>query len=450
MGGRLGVEELEESGSASGRRLRQDARACLDAAVAAVDPTRLVADMLEQHPDAVPSTDPIHVVAVGKAATAMARAVCEIFGPRVAGGVVIAPTDTEMGTLGNLRTFRGGHPVPTDGSEQGARAVAQLVDQLGADDFLLCLISGGGSALMTLPPSGVPLGDVRETTETLLRAGATIDELNCVRKHLDRLKGGRMAHMAAPAKVLALILSDVLGDPPDVIASGPLSPDPTTFSDALAIVDRRQVRDRIPISALEYLESGTRGEVPETPGPDAPFFHAVEVRIVGNNRMAADAAVQEAERRGYTARLLSTSLRGDANEVGRMLAVRGLQIKSGRGSIAPPACLIASGETTVDVRGAGRGGRNQELVLGGALALHGQGPLLMASMGTDGIDGASHAAGAFADQTTIARAEALGLDAEAALAANDSTPFFEALGDLIVTGPTGTNVMDIQVVLIPE
>ena len=440
---------LEETGDASGRRLREDARACLDAAITAVDPTRLVTDMFEQHPETVPGTDPVDVVAVGKAAAAMARAACEILGPRVTGGVVIAPPDTEMHDLGNLRTFRGGHPVPTEGSERGARAVAQLVDPLGADDFLLCLISGGGSALMTLPPSGVSLSDVRETTDILLRAGATIDELNCVRKHLDRLKGGRMAHMAAPAKVLALILSDVLGDRPDVIASGPLSPDPTTFSDALAIVDHRQVRDRIPTSALEYLESGTRAEVPETPGPDAPYFADVEVRIVGNNRMAAQAALQEAERRGYRTRLLTTTLSGEANEVGRSLAAEALEIQGGRGSIAPPACLIASGETTVDVRGAGRGGRNQELVLGGATALHGHGPLLMASMGTDGIDGASHAAGAFADHTTITRAEALGLDAVAALTANNSTPFFEALDDLIVTGPTGTNVMDIQVVLIP-
>jgi len=441
---------LEESGDASGRRLRADARACLDAAITAVDPGRLVRDVLEQHPETVPEADPVHIVAVGKAAAAMARVACEIFGPRVRGGVVIAPTDTEMRDLGNLSTFRGGHPVPTEGSERGARAVAQLVGQLGAGDFLLCLISGGGSALMTLPPSGVSLSDVRKTTETLLRAGATIDELNCVRKHLDLLKGGLMAQIAAPARVLALVLSDVLGDHPDVIASGPLSPDPTTFSDALAIVERRQVRERIPTSALGYLESGTNGAVPETPGPDAPFFADVEVRIVGNNRMAADAAVREAERRGYQTRLLTTTLSGEANEVGRMLAAQGLEIKDGRGSITPPACLIAAGETTVDVRGTGRGGRNQELALGGALVLHGQGPLLMASMGTDGIDGASHAAGAFADQTTIARAEALGLDAAATLTANDTTPFFEALNDLIVTGPTGTNVMDIQVVLIPE
>ncbi len=434
---------------ASDRRLREDALGCLDAAIAAVDPTRLVRDTFERHPGTVPP-GPVHVVAVGKAAAAMARAACEILGSRVTKGVVIAPTDTEMRGLGNLRTFRGGHPIPTDGSERGARAVGQLVDPLGADDFLLCLISGGGSALMTLPPSGVSLSDVRETTETLLRAGATIDELNRVRKHLDRLKGGRMAHRAAPARVLALILSDVLGDPPDVIASGPLSPDPTTFADAVAIVDHHRVRDRIPTSALEYLESGARGDAPETPGPDAPYFAHVDVRIVGNNRMAADAALQEAERRGYRTRLLTTTLSGEANEVGRMLAVKGLEIESGGGSIAPPACLIAAGETTVNVRGTGRGGRNQELVLGGAIALHGRGPLLMASMGTDGIDGASHAAGAFADQTTIARAEALGLDAAAALAANDSTPFFEALDDLIVTGPTGTNVMDIQVLLIPE
>jgi hydroxypyruvate reductase len=384
----------------------------------------------------------------------MARAAHEILGPRITSGVVIAPSDTptdaETPPPRNLRAFRGGHPHPTEGSERGARAVAQLVTELDADDSLLCLISGGGSALMTLPPSGVSLQDVRETTDTLLRAGATIDELNCVRKHLDRLKGGRLAQIAAPAKILGLILSDVLGDHPEIIASGPLSPDPTSFADALSILDHHQVRDRIPTPALEHLESGARGAVPESPGPEAPYFSDVDVRIVGNNRMAADAALQEAERRGYQTRLLSMTLSGEAREVGRMLAARGLEIRGGRGPIAPPACLIASGETTVNVRGPGKGGRNQELVLGAALALHGSGPLLLASMGTDGIDGASHAAGAFADQTTIARAEALGLDAAGALEANDSTPFFEALDDLIVTGPTGTNVMDVQVVLIPE
>ncbi len=455
----------------SGRRLREDARACLDAAVIAVNPTRLVTKFFQRHPEALSGTDPVHVVAVGKAAAAMAHAACEILGARVSGGVVIAPTDTEIGTRGKLRTFRGGHPVPTEGSERGARAVAELVDTLGAGDFFLCLISGGGSALMTLPPTGVSLDDVCETTDLLLRAGATIDELNCVRKHLDRLKGGRLAKLAAPARMLALILSDVLGDRPDVIASGPLSPDPTQFSDALAILDRLQVRDRIPAPALEYLESGARGAVPESPGPDAPFFPHVDIHIVGSNRVAAHASVREAERRGYRTSLLTTTLSGEAREAGRMLAERGLEIKGGAleikggaletkggalddkgasGPIAPPACLIASGETTVDVRGAGRGGRNQELVLGAALALHGGGPLLVASMGTDGIDGASHAAGAFADQATIARAEALGLDAATTLSANDSTPFFEALDDLIVTGPTGTNVMDVQVVLIPE
>ena len=427
-----------------------DARACLDAAIAAVDPTRLVTEVFERHPETVAGTDPVHVVAVGKAAAAMARAALESLGSRVTGGVVIAPSDTEMGTLGNLRAFHGGHPFPNEGSERGARAVAELVDTLGAGDLFLCLISGGGSALMTLPPSGVSLHGVRETTELMLRAGATIDELNCVRKHLDQLKGGRLAEIVAPARMLGLILSDVLGDRPDVIASGPLSPDPTTFSDALAVLERRQVRDRIPAPALEYMVAGARGRVPETPGPEAPFFADVDVRIVGSNRMAAHAALQEAVRRGYRARLLTTELSGEANEIGRMLAERGLEIKSGEGPIAPPACLIASGETTVEVRGTGRGGRNQELVLGAALVLHGRGPLLIASMGTDGIDGASHAAGAFADQTTIARAGVLGLDAVAALTANDSTAFFEGLDDLIVTGPTGTNVMDVQVVLIPE
>ena len=265
---------------------------CLDAAVASVDPTRLVAEVFERHPEAFPSDHPVHVVSVGKAAAAMAQAACGRLGSRVAGGVVITPTDTELPALGNLRTFRGGHPVPTDGSERAARAVAELAGPLGGSDLLLCLISGGGSALMTLPPPGVSLSDVRDTTDLLLRAGATIDELNGVRKHLDQLKGGRLAEIAAPAKILTLILSDVLGDPPDVIASGPLSPDSTTFSDALATLERHQIRDRIPASALEYLEGGANGLVPESPVPDAPFFADVDVRIVGSNRVAARAALQ--------------------------------------------------------------------------------------------------------------------------------------------------------------
>ncbi len=269
-------------------------------------------------------------------------------------------------------------------------------------------------------------------------------------RRLDYLSFGRLAQIASPARMLVLILSDVLGDRADVIASGPLSPDTTTFSDALFILDRLQARDSIPASALEHLESGARGAVPDSPGPDASYFADVDVHIVGSNRMAAQAAVQEAARRGYRASVLTTTLSGEAREVGRMLAARGLEIKGGQGPITPPACLVASGETTVNVRGTGRGGRNQELALGAALLLHGREPLLVASMGTDGIDGASHAAGAFVDQTTIARAETLGLDAETTLSANNSTPFLEALDDLIVTGPTGTNVMDVQVVLIPE
>jgi len=444
------VDLANTSADAGGQRLREDAQACLDAAIGAVDPTRLVTEVFERHPETFAGADPVHVVAVGKAAATMARAALESLGSRVSGGVVIAPPHTEMDTLGNLHAFHGGHPIPTEGSELGAQAIAQLVDTLSEADSLLCLISGGGSALMTLPPFGVSLHDIRETTDCLLRAGVTIDELNCVRKHLDELKGGGLAKIAAPARVMGLLLSDVLGDRPEVIASGPLSPDQTTFADALAVLESRHVRDRMPAPVLEYLESGARGEIPETPGPDAPFFADVDVRIVGNNRMASHAALQEAVRRGYRARLLTTELSGEAKEIGRMLAEHGLEIKSGEGQIAPPACLIASGETTVEVRGTGRGGRNQELVLGAALALQGRGPLLIASMGTDGIDGASHAAGAFADHATIARAGVLGLDAAAALTANDSTPFFEALDDLIVTGSTGTNVMDVQVVLIPE
>ncbi|RMH17938.1 MAG: DUF4147 domain-containing protein [Acidobacteria bacterium] len=436
-------------------RLRRHAQALWQAALAAVDPEGLVrADLAgreadDPSPDGMGGTSQgVQLVAAGKAAAGMVRGARAVLGRRLAGGVVIVPAGQAGEVPEGFAVYEGGHPVPDRGGVAGARAVAELAAGLGGEDRLLLLLSGGGSALMTLPPDGIALDDVVVTTDLLLRAGATIGELNAVRKHLDQLKGGRLARLARPARLDALVLSDVVGDPLEVIASGPASPDPTTFADAVAVLERRGLWDAVPAAVRSYLEAGRRGEVAESPKPGDPCFDGVEVRIVGSNRMAVAAAREAAEARGYRTLVLTTELSGEAREVGAVLAAIARQVRRYGEPAAPPACLLAAGETTVTVRGRGRGGRNQELALAAARGLAGVGGVLLASLGSDGIDGPTDAAGAVASGSTAARAAARGLDPDAALADNDAYPFFAALGDLIVTGPTGTNVMDLQLILV--
>ncbi len=428
--------------------LRTDAESCLHAAVAAVEPEELTVSYLKKHPELLAGATGVSVAAVGKAATAMARGAARVLGDRLGGGVLIVPRGQTGDAPSGFEVFGGGHPIPNEDGAEGARAIRRLASDPRAGDVLLCLISGGGSALMTLPPEGVTLAAVQATTEELLRSGATIHELNCVRKHLDRLKGGRLARVAYPSRVVALVLSDVVGDPLDVIASGPVTADPTTFGQAIAILERYRVWERVPAPVRRFLGAGRAGLAPDSPKPGDPCFERASARIIGSNRLAAGAALAEAERRGYNPMLLTTWLTGEAREVGRVLAAVGREVRAGGGPLSAPACIAAAGETTVTVRGKGRGGRNQELALGAALALDGTGDILIASMGTDGIDGPTDAAGAVASGTTLARARNLGLDPARALADNDAYPFFRALDDLIVTGPTGTNVMDVVLVMV--
>ncbi len=426
--------------------LREDAVACLKAAVAAVDPTRLVRDHLKAH--ALPGDGPVRVVAVGKAAGSMASGAYEVLGPRVSNCIVIAPPGVQIPPIPGVRAFRGGHPMPNEEGQAGSSAILEMARGLGADDLLVCLISGGGSALMTLPPPGVALAEVSRTTDLLLRAGATIRELNCVRKHLDQLKGGLLARAATPARVLGLVLSDVAGDPLDVIASGPLSPDPTTFELAVRVLTAHGLWHEVPESVRRHLSAGVEGDVAETPEEDDPSFATVEVRVIGNNRIAATAARAEAERRGYATVLLTTTIRGEAREVGRVLASIGEEARRSGEPISVPACILAAGETTVTVRGDGRGGRNQELALAAAIEISDHDGIVIASMGTDGIDGPTDAAGAVVDGGTLTRGERAGLDPLEALARNDAYTFLRASGDLLITGPTGTNVMDLQIVML--
>jgi hydroxypyruvate reductase len=294
------------------------------------------------------------------------------------------------------------------------------------------------------------LSDLQVTTDLLLRSGATIGELNTIRKHLSRLKGGQLARLAAPAPVGVLILSDVVGDPLDVIASGPTVPDPTTYAEAWDVVQRYRLGESLPDSVSRRLRAGVAGQLPETPKPGDPLFAGVHNCIIGSNRLAAQAAVAEARRCGYRALLLTTFVEGEAREAARVAAALARSARVHGDPLSPPACLVWGGETTVTVRGQGKGGRNQELALAAALALEGVPDVLLMALATDGTDGPTDAAGAIVDGGTAARARALGLDPLAALANNDAYPLLSAVGDLLHTGPTGTNVNDLLVILVAE
>jgi glycerate 2-kinase len=414
--------------------IRRDAVTCALAGIAAVDPGELVGTAMQQHQ----IEGNVTVVSVGKAAGAMASAAMSALAGTVRGGVVLS---TEPATIaGPLRSFVGAHPVPDERSVAGARAVADVVDRLSAGDTLLCLISGGASSLMTLPPEGVALHDIASVTTLLLRAGATIDELNCVRKHLDQLKGGRLAARAFPASVVSMVLSDVVGDSLATIASGPTVPDPTSIADAIAVLRAHGLWDRVPMSVRSHLERGHD----ESPKPGDPRLAHSETHIIGSNVTAAAAACAQARTLGYAARIVTTALTGEASAVGGDIARTLLEERARSGA---RTALIYAGEPTVTVRGTGSGGRNQELVLGAAIAMDGAPGVAVASLGTDGIDGPTDAAGAVADGESVGRARALGLDPAAVLAANDTHAFWKALGALVRTGPTGTNVMDVIVAL---
>jgi hydroxypyruvate reductase len=388
------------------------------------------------------------LVAAGKAAVTMARAAERILGARVDDAIAVAPPGPPS-YLRRTRLLLAGHPVPDARGAQAAEAVLAVARELGRDDLLLVLLSGGASALLPAPVGGVSLEEKAGLTARLMAAGATIGELNTVRKHLSRLKGGGLARAAAPARVACLVLSDVVGDDLSTIASGPTVPDPTTFADAVLVLRRRGVYDDAPAAIRRHLEAGLRGEAPETAKPGEALFARVATRVIGNNAIAVAAAEREARRQGLRARVLTTRLEGEAREAARVLvAVLRECVETGRPA-ATPVCLLAGGETTVTVRGPGRGGRNQEIAVAAVDPLSRfPAHAVVASLATDGVDGASDAAGGVVDQETAREAAALGLAPAAAfLAASDSTSFLGPLGGLIVTGPTGTNVVDLTVLL---
>lgn len=417
----------------------------MQAALASVEPGLLVERALDRQP--LPD-GPIRLLAVGKAATGMTAGAMRRVGSRVVAGVIIGPSDAPAPA--RLRAIRGDHPVPGEGSERAGRAALALV-LAGAEErreqsgIVLVLLSGGASALMAVPADGLTLEDKQQTTNRLLKAGVPIAELNAVRKHLSAVKGGRLA-AASRLPVITLAISDVVGDDPAVIGSGPTVPDASRFADALTIVRDAGGRGTFPEAVVARLEAGAEGRLAETPKPGDPLLARSQWTCIGGRSEAMRAAARAAEGRGYAIDVQDAPVVGDAREA----AGRWVERLTVATRHPERLCLISSGETTVTVTGAGRGGRNQEFALAAVEALGRlDRPVALASVGTDGVDGPTDAAGAVVRSDTIARARAARLAAPASfLADNDSYSFFSALGDLIKSGPTGTNVGDLQICLV--
>lgn len=389
------------------------------------------------------------VIGAGKASAAMAKALERLLGRRIAGGLV----NVKYGHVAPLRRIQlheCGHPVPDAAGVEGARRIAEIAAGAGKDDLIFCVISGGASALLPLPADPITLEEKQKTTKLLLACGASIHEINAVRKHLSRIKGGQLARLAQPATVVSLLLSDVIGDDLDVIGSGPTAPDSSTFAEAKALLERYGIYERVPAAVRERIEKGIAGAVEETPKPGAPEFSRTQNLVVGSNLLAVDAAAAKARELGYRTMVLSTFVEGETREVARVHAAILKEIRASGRPLRPPACVISGGETTVTLRGDGLGGRNQEFVLAAAIDLDGYEGVAVLSGGTDGTDGPTDAAGAIADGTTLARARGKGLQARQYLDRNDSYHFFDALGDLMKTGPTNTNVMDVRILLAGE
>lgn len=435
-------------------KLRNDAKVIISEAIAAVNPYSCVMRAVKKEGERliINSTcydlskyENVYVVAFGKASISMSKAIEEILEDYLTGGIAI--TKHGFGSaLSRIMTYEAGHPIPDKNSIIAGEKIHDHLTGTGSKDLILFLISGGGSALVTYPRRGVSITDVVKLTDTLMRSGATIDELNTVRKHLCSIKGGGLSKMAYPSESISLILSDVVGDPVDVIASGPTVPDTSTFAEFNEII----VRYNIPLSPAVsgLLEDGLEGIIEETPKYGASVFERTSHYLVGNNALALQEAKSKASGLGYNTMLLTSSIVGEAREVARVFAAIAREERLREDPLPLPACILAGGETTVTIKGSGNGGRCQEMALSFGIEVSGLEGILFFPVGTDGNDGTTDSAGAFADGDTVQRGRDYQMDAHRELYNNNSYEFFKGTGDLFVTGPTGTNVMDIYILLI--
>ncbi len=410
-------------------------RSLCDAAIAAADPMLCVPPVLPVKPKRA------LVVGAGKASAAMARAVETAWPDVDIRGIVVTRYGFEV-PCERIEIVGASHPVPDAAGRAAAGRIVEAVKGASAEDVVIALISGGASALLTMPADGISLEDKQEVNRLLLRSGADIGEMNILRKHLSAIKGGRLAAAAYPAKVHTILISDVAGDDPATIGSGPTVPDPSTFADAIAVVEKYGIRP--PAAVAAHLAAGAR----ETPKPGDPIFQGSTVVFAAKPAMSIAAAAAAARAAGVTVVDLGDRIEGEARDVGALQARMAMACKAGTGPAKPPCVILSGGETTVTMRGNGRGGRNTEYLLGVAAALDGAAGIHAVAADTDGIDGSEDNAGAFIDPTTLARAAASGLSVADALAANDAYSLFENTGDLLVTGPTRTNVNDFRAIVI--
>ena len=441
--------------------MREDALAIFKAALVVVEPRETVLRTLSRSGEVLrivrgrklikkfdlSKIDQIYVIGAGKASAPMAEAIEEVIGGRLVAGVVVTKTGHGL-NLKKTTVLEASHPLPDEAGLAAAQKIKTLLEKAGPHDLIFSVISGGGSALTPFPAKGVSLADKQQVTQKLLGCGASIQEINAVRKHLSQLKGGQLSKAATPAQVINLMLSDVVGDDLDTIASGPFVPDRSTFRDVAAILARYDLSESIPDTVRKYIERGLKGQISETPKAGDPEFHKVVNLIVGSNYQALLAAASEAKEKGYRPLILSSFIEGETREVAKVHAALAKEVRASGHPLRPPACLISGGETTVTLKGNGKGGRNQEFALAAALELDGMKDVLLFSAGTDGTDGDTDAAGAMADGDTCTRALQAGLSPRQHLENNDSYPFFAGLGDLVITGPTRTNVMDIRLVIV--
>lgn len=439
-------------------QMREDAHAIFRAGLRAADPALAIGTHCRKEKNDLyigesrfdlTAIDRILIIGAGKATATMAQAMEKILGDRIYDGLISVKYG-HTASLKHIRTIEAGHPLPDANGVQAAQRMVAMVTEAQKSDLVIVLISGGGSALLPFPAKGVSLDDKQKTTDRLLACGATIHEINAIRKHLSAIKGGRLAQAASPAKVVALILSDVVGDDLDVIASGPTVADRTTYADCLDILDRYKIALTIPQAVYTYLQCGAKGDHKESPKRNSHNWDHIRNIIIGSNRQALMACAAKARRAGYQTLVLSAEIQGTTRDVASVHTAIAREVLASGHPLFPPACILSGGETTVVVKGSGKGGRNQEFALSAALAIDARDTIVILSAGTDGTDGPTDAAGALADNTTVQRSKALGLDIQQHLKNNDAYPFFEQLGDLLVTGPTGTNVMDLNVILVRD
>jgi len=427
----------------------------LAAAINAVDPEIAIEKSLQRQANhlvingksyKLDAIDRVLVIAFGKASLPMAQATAEILGDKISAGIIITKSQTSKFDFQHsaLTTFEASHPVPDQRGVEGANQIIELLKTTTERDLVLCLISGGGSALLTAPAEGITLDNIQQLNRSLLASGANIGEINTLRKHLSKVKGGSLAKLAFPAQVISLILSDVIGDPLDVIASGPTVPDTSSFADAQAIIAYYGIAGQLPVAIHEHLEQGHTGKIADTPKPGDAVFEKVHNTIIGNIYQAAKAALVEAQLLGLNPLLLTTNLEGEASTIGPALVAIAKQIDTTGDPIRRPACLIAGGETTVTIQGDGLGGRNQELALSTVHPLAGLKETILVALATDGDDGPTDAAGAVVTGQTLEQALLQELNPAQFLSNNNAYHFFEPLGDLLKPGPTLTNVNDLN------